>query len=344
MKKNIILLAAGLLFLVSTAVQAQFVTKSGQKSNNPKTPVTGTLESDIEAFHLQKEKLKSAFLAQNQPGVDAARQALLNLAQEEIQRTSGTLRALKSGKLTKNPNTGKEFNRKIEVQVLTNRLNREKYLLKNMQTFNPDNVTEPRGFSSILSNLDEFERLMKANLKYEKKQAPAGNTTGNNGTSTIKHEYTGGGTMISSHNNTPQKPKSGHKKHSDDFYKQNEQRQIDALNRMTGKRKQHAKTLLSDFNTALKKGNHQKSSIIISEATSLVHSDMRANKKFLKRAKSFRVISINKEALDNLVKKEAAMEKELKSIKTKNMQDIKAGSEKFKRIMNHFINLENGLQ
>ncbi len=337
MKKKMHYLAMGFFLLAATSLNAQFVTKSGEKSNNTNIAVTGTEEADISAFQMQKQKLEKAYMAKDQAGVTAARQAIEELAQKEINRSSNTLNDLKSGKLTVDPNSGKAFNVKLEIQVLTNRLNREKYLFNQMKTFEAGSMTNPRDFASIRSNLVEFEKLMKSNLKYEKKSAPSKK----GGTNAVSPTLKGGGTMISSHNNQPQKSASSQLKHNSDFYKQNEQRQVDALKRASQKRKEKAKELLSLFDTYVKKGNFDRASGTILESSALVHSDIRAIEKFLERANSFKNLKINKEALTNLLSKEKAIEKGLKSINVKNMQDLKENAETFKNTLNQFISLKS---
>lgn len=327
-----------LLFAASwTSLNAQLVSKNGKGSTTPE--IQGNRNTDIEAFHRGIGQLQSAYLTKNDGQMQKVRTTLTGLANTELQRTRKNLFDLKTGKLSKNPNTGVAFNQRLEIQVLTNRLQRETYLDNRLKSFTMPATGNPRDLAGIRGNLNEFERLMRANLKYEK-QAPVshGNATGSQGTSSLKHPNTGGGKLISANHHPTIKPAKRNLPPS--YFRHMENRQIASLNRMHQNRSKQAASLSSNLQAFVNKGNFDKAKVLFSEAPSIMRSDARANQKFLERAKKFQYIKVNTEQINNTIQQEKKIEQSLNNIKINNINDLKSNLSKITGLLNDFMKLK----
>ncbi len=335
MKKRVIYLLVFVLTFSLTGVKAQLVSKSGQGTVS--SQLSGNRGSDIDAFAMAKSRLESAYRTANKAGVQEARTRLLNLATTEIQRTGKNLYDIKTGKLTANPNTGEAFNKKLEIQTLTDRLGREKYLYNKLKDFNLDmSITNQRELAGIRGNLSEFLNLMKTNYRKYDKMLPK--TQGNQGTASLKnHKYTGGGQMVHMTHNKPAKPAKNNLPPS--YFRRMENRQIESFNRLRAGKNKKAQTLIDEFDTYIAKGAYDKAANLLPEATALVHSDIRAGQKFLERAGKFQYIKFDKTALENGIKQEQAIEQKLNGIKISKPDEIKQAKNEVVKLLNEFRKL-----
>jgi hypothetical protein len=283
--------------------------------------------------------LETAYHAGNRKKVQAERSKLIYLAQTEIGRTEKNLYDIKTGKLTVNPNTGETFNKKLEIQTLTDRLNREKFLYNKLKDFNPEiNTSNPRELAGIRGNLNEFLKLMKTNLrKYDKIVPKTPGNSGNTGTSSVKNHDYGTGHMVHMEHNKPAKPAKNNLPPS--YFRKMENRQIESFNKLRNNRNKKAGTLINDFKAFINKGAYDKAKNILPEAAALVHSDVRAGRKFLVRAQKFQYAKFDKAALENSIKKEQAIEKQINNIKTLKPEDFKSAENKVIKLLNDFRKL-----
>jgi phosphotransferase system HPr-like phosphotransfer protein len=338
MKKRIVYLLVLAVTFSVTDIYAQLVSKNGQTGTA--TQIQGSRQNDIKAFETAKSILETAYRSGNKAKVLEERSKLITLATNEIGRSEKNLYDIKTGKLTHNPNTGAAFNKRLEIQTLTDRLNREKYLFNKLKDFNPEiNMTNQRKLSGIRGNLSEFLNLMKTNLrKYDKIEPQA---HGNSGTSSLKnHNNYGGGHMVHMVHNQPAKPAKNNLPPS--YFRRMENRQLESFNKLRSNRNKKAASLSNDFKAFINKGMYDKAANILPEAAALVHSDIRSGKKFLERSGKFQYLKFDKTALESGIKKEEAIEQQLNELSKQG--DIKSVENKVTKLLNDFRKIAVDIQ
>ncbi len=337
MKKYIIYLLSFLLIGIASNMRAQLVSKT--ENDGTLSEIKGDRKTDIEAFHINVGRLQSAYLNHNNKLLKISRSNLINLASVEIQRSKKNLYDLKTGKLTRNPNTNKAFNVKVEIQTLSNMLKREQYLFNRLSAFDPNiKVNNPRELSGIKSNLYEFEKWMKNGLKYEKMPKFTGHPQHSTGTLSIKNYHQSSGRVVlNTSHQLSAKPAKNNLPPS--YFRRMENRQIKALNSMRTKNNKNATLLLNNFNAYINKGNFEKAKNMLLQFNAIVHSNIHTENKFLKRSMKFKYVKINQPNVRNIINKEQSIENQLNNIKISKTDDIKAVQNKITELINSFIKL-----